>query len=394
MAPRRPKGTGRKKIEIRPIESKQARQVCFSKRRVGLFRKAIELATICDAKVGAVAFSPGDNVFTFGHPSVDSVLDRFYSSEMQVAEAAGGGEDGGGDLNQALAEAAGGGDDGGGVLNQALAEAAGGSDLNQALVEAAGDGGGDLNQALEEALGGGDDGGGDLYQALAEALGGGDDGGGDLNQALVEAAGDGGGDLNQALEEALGGGDDGGGDLYQALAEALGGGDDGGGDLNQALVEPTGGDGDLNQALADLNQKQDVLLGRLEAEKAQRDSAEEVVAKARAEGCQTTGWLDRYVIQMGEEDLGPFAAVMAKVHAAAAARAGEVLQQALLSDLTVQGGGGGFEFGGASSGMEMDTETMNKLRMIMTPPPPLPGYAAGTEMTPQGEGFGPHGFPQ
>jgi hypothetical protein len=284
MAPRRPKGTGRKKIEIRPIESKVARQVCFSKRRVGLFKKAIELATICDAKVGAVAFSPGSNVFTFGHPSVDSVLDRFYSSEMQAAEAAGGG-----------------------------------ADLNQALVEAAGDGGGDLNQALVEAAG-------------------------DLNQALVEAAGDGGGDLNQAL--------------------------------------------------ADLNQAQDVLRERLEAEKAQRDSAEEVVAKARAEGCQTTAWLDRYVIQMGEEDLGPFAAVLAKVQAAAAARAGQVLQQALFTHLTLQGGGGGFEFGGTSSGMEMDRETKNKLHMIMVPPPPLPGYAAGPEMTPQGQGFGPHGFPR
>ncbi|XP_051205223.1 uncharacterized protein [Lolium perenne] len=359
MAPRRPKGTGRKKIEIRPIESKEARQVCFSKRRVGLFKKAIELATICDAKVGAVAFSPGDNVFTFGHPSVDSVLDRFYSSEMQAAEAEGGGEDGGGDLNQALAEAAGGGDDGGGVLNQALA-------------------------------GGGDDGGGDLSQALTEATGGGDDGGGDLNQALAEAAG--GGYLNQALVEAAG---DGGGDLNQALAEALGGGDDGGGDLNQALVEAAGdGGGDLNQALADLNQEQDELHGRVEAEKVQRDSAEEVVAKARAEGCQTTAWLDRYVVQMGEEDLGPFAAVLAKVQAAAAARAGQVLQQALFTHLTVQGGGGGFEFGGTSSGMEMDRETKNKLHMIMVPPPPLPGYAAGPEMTPQGQGFGPHGFPQ
>ncbi|KAM0840554.1 hypothetical protein ACQ4PT_059581 [Festuca glaucescens] len=278
MAPRRPKGTGRKKIEIRRIESKQARQVCFSKRRVGLFKKATELATICGGKVAAVAFSPGRNVFTFGHPSVDSVLHRFYSSETQVAEAAGGGDDGGGNLNQVLAEAA----------------------------------------------------------------GGGDDGGGDLNQALVEAAGD----------------------------------------------EGDGG-GDLNQALADLNQEQDELRGRLEAEKARRDAAEEVVAKARAEGCQTTAWLNSYVIQMGEENLA-FEAVLAKVHAAVAARAGQVLQEALLTQLRVHGGGGGFEFGGTSSGME--TETMNKLHMIMATPPPLPGYAPGMERTPQG--FGPHGFPQ
>ena len=36
---------GRQKIEIRKIESEEARQVCFSKRRAGLFKKASELAS-------------------------------------------------------------------------------------------------------------------------------------------------------------------------------------------------------------------------------------------------------------------------------------------------------------------------------------------------------------
>ncbi|KAM0824180.1 hypothetical protein ACQ4PT_070381 [Festuca glaucescens] len=92
---------GRRKIEIRRIERKEARQVCFSKRRPGLFKKAGELATLCGAEVAAVAFSPGGNAFSFGHPSVESVLGRFHPSnspEAQAAAAVGGGI---GDRNQA-----------------------------------------------------------------------------------------------------------------------------------------------------------------------------------------------------------------------------------------------------------------------------------------------------
>ncbi|KAM0912177.1 hypothetical protein ACQ4PT_012888 [Festuca glaucescens] len=94
MAPRRLTGTGRKKIEIRPIESEEARQVCFSKRRTGLFNKVSELSTLCGAEVAAVVFSPGGKAFSIGHPSVDSVLDHFrtsYSSEDQAVAAVDGG---------------------------------------------------------------------------------------------------------------------------------------------------------------------------------------------------------------------------------------------------------------------------------------------------------------
>ncbi|KAK3140395.1 hypothetical protein QOZ80_5AG0400310 [Eleusine coracana subsp. coracana] len=79
MAPRRP-SMGRQKIEIRRIESDEARQVCFSKRRAGLFKKASELSTLCGADVAAVVFSPAGKAFSFGHPSVESILERFLAS--------------------------------------------------------------------------------------------------------------------------------------------------------------------------------------------------------------------------------------------------------------------------------------------------------------------------
>ncbi|KAK9267085.1 hypothetical protein L1049_009503 [Liquidambar formosana] len=70
---------GRRKIEIKKIENKIARQVCFSKRRSSLFRRANELCVWCDAEIAVIAFSPGKQAFSIGYPSVDSVLNRYLS---------------------------------------------------------------------------------------------------------------------------------------------------------------------------------------------------------------------------------------------------------------------------------------------------------------------------
>ncbi|KAH0464097.1 hypothetical protein IEQ34_006883 [Dendrobium chrysotoxum] len=71
---------GRKKIEIKLIEKEENRQVCFSKRRQGLFKKASELSILCGAEVAAVVFSPAGKPYFFGNPSVDHVLRRFLSN--------------------------------------------------------------------------------------------------------------------------------------------------------------------------------------------------------------------------------------------------------------------------------------------------------------------------
>ncbi|CAN4075830.1 unnamed protein product [Withania somnifera] len=59
---------GRQKIKIAKIEVKNHLQVTFSKRRSGLFKKA----TI-------IVFSPARKVFSFGHPNVESIINRFFS---------------------------------------------------------------------------------------------------------------------------------------------------------------------------------------------------------------------------------------------------------------------------------------------------------------------------
>lgn len=58
------------------IQRAEARQVSFSKRRSGLFKKASELCTLCGVETALIIFSPRGKAFSFGHPSVAAVIDR------------------------------------------------------------------------------------------------------------------------------------------------------------------------------------------------------------------------------------------------------------------------------------------------------------------------------
>ncbi|KAI0500257.1 hypothetical protein KFK09_018467 [Dendrobium nobile] len=77
MARKKRHSIGRQKIAIKRIENEEARQVCFSKRRAGVFKKAIELSILCGAEIGIVVFSPAGKPFSFGHPSLDYITKRF-----------------------------------------------------------------------------------------------------------------------------------------------------------------------------------------------------------------------------------------------------------------------------------------------------------------------------
>ncbi|XP_048229592.1 agamous-like MADS-box protein TM6 isoform X2 [Ricinus communis] len=54
---------GRGKIEIKKIENPTNRQVTYSKRRNGIFKKAQELTVLCDAKVSLIMFSNSGRKF-------------------------------------------------------------------------------------------------------------------------------------------------------------------------------------------------------------------------------------------------------------------------------------------------------------------------------------------
>lgn len=66
----------REKIKIRKIDNATARQVTFSKRRRGLFKKAEELSVLCDADVGLIIFSSTGKLFEYASSSMKEILER------------------------------------------------------------------------------------------------------------------------------------------------------------------------------------------------------------------------------------------------------------------------------------------------------------------------------
>ncbi|XP_038724158.1 agamous-like MADS-box protein TM6 isoform X2 [Tripterygium wilfordii] len=61
---------GRGKIEIKKIENSTNRQVTYSKRRNGIFKKAQELTVLCDAKVSLIMFSSTGKFHEFISPNI------------------------------------------------------------------------------------------------------------------------------------------------------------------------------------------------------------------------------------------------------------------------------------------------------------------------------------
>ncbi|XP_042503730.1 agamous-like MADS-box protein AGL62 [Macadamia integrifolia] len=82
---------GRQKIDIKRIQNEDHRQVTFSKRRNGLFKKASELCILCDAETALIVFSPAGKVYSFGHLSVNSVINRYIDQIQNINDGVGGG---------------------------------------------------------------------------------------------------------------------------------------------------------------------------------------------------------------------------------------------------------------------------------------------------------------
>nr|WCA73275.1 short vegetative phase protein [Hippeastrum rutilum] len=75
---------GREKIQIKKIDNATARQVTFSKRRRGLFKKAEELSVLCDAEVGLVIFSATGRLFEFSSSSMKEIIERHNMRLMKI----------------------------------------------------------------------------------------------------------------------------------------------------------------------------------------------------------------------------------------------------------------------------------------------------------------------
>ncbi|XP_059653245.1 MADS-box protein JOINTLESS-like [Cornus florida] len=77
----------RQKIQIKKIDNITARQVTFSKRRRGLFKKAHELSTLCDAEIALIVFSATGKLSEYSSSSMKQVLER-HNLHLQKMEKA------------------------------------------------------------------------------------------------------------------------------------------------------------------------------------------------------------------------------------------------------------------------------------------------------------------
>ncbi|KAL9238345.1 hypothetical protein vseg_012778 [Gypsophila vaccaria] len=80
------KTRGRQKVAMVRMQKESNRLVTFSKRRTGLFKKASELCTLCGAEAVVVVFSPGNKAYSFGHPSVELITDRFLYRDNSTTQ--------------------------------------------------------------------------------------------------------------------------------------------------------------------------------------------------------------------------------------------------------------------------------------------------------------------
>ncbi|PHT58203.1 hypothetical protein CQW23_00566 [Capsicum baccatum] len=71
-------GKGRQKIEMKLIESKEARTVAFSKRKNGLGKKAKEYSNLTGEDVGFILFTQAGKPHSNGSPSIEKVINKFY----------------------------------------------------------------------------------------------------------------------------------------------------------------------------------------------------------------------------------------------------------------------------------------------------------------------------
>ncbi|KAK4352320.1 hypothetical protein RND71_027838 [Anisodus tanguticus] len=78
----------REKIKIKKIDNITARQVTFSKRRRGLFKKAEELSVLCDAEVALIIFSATGKLFEFASSSMNNILGKYmlHSASLEKVE--------------------------------------------------------------------------------------------------------------------------------------------------------------------------------------------------------------------------------------------------------------------------------------------------------------------
>ncbi|KAL4376018.1 hypothetical protein GQ457_02G041950 [Hibiscus cannabinus] len=64
------------------IEKEDDKLITFSKRRSEIYKKISEITTLCGIDVLSICFSPAGKPFSFGHPSIESMANRFLNNNI------------------------------------------------------------------------------------------------------------------------------------------------------------------------------------------------------------------------------------------------------------------------------------------------------------------------
>ncbi|CAN1223032.1 Agamous-like MADS-box protein AGL61 [Linum grandiflorum] len=62
---------------MKKIERERDMMITFSKRRLGIYKKANELVTLTGCEIGFLVFSPTGKAFNFAHPLCDYIAKRY-----------------------------------------------------------------------------------------------------------------------------------------------------------------------------------------------------------------------------------------------------------------------------------------------------------------------------
>ncbi|KEH33404.1 MADS-box transcription factor family protein [Medicago truncatula] len=84
MAAERNNTRKRKKDEIKKDEKPN---MTFSKQKLGIFNKAIELSILCESETALIVISPDENkLYECGYPNYDAVIQRFLTGHTDENE--------------------------------------------------------------------------------------------------------------------------------------------------------------------------------------------------------------------------------------------------------------------------------------------------------------------
>jgi hypothetical protein len=70
---------GRNKIPIERIQNPRNRQATFTKRKNGLFKKAIELSILCDAEIALIIVNPNNKIYQYSTTDMGELLTKYQN---------------------------------------------------------------------------------------------------------------------------------------------------------------------------------------------------------------------------------------------------------------------------------------------------------------------------